>query len=175
MRPVTQSHSNQCIQLRHDTSNCCMDLISFPLLLEGSTIIRYWYGTYSTQNTQTPLQHGNRFQLLNVFTALREGYHSHKWSYVESLLQSRTIMPQSGSWNIKTTVLLWKKTCENSWKIWDLVHSHQPTRPCAPISFQKRLKSLLESSVSFLRLSKISTVEKKEKSAKKGAYRSNTL
>lgn len=132
-----------------------------------------WYSTYSTENTQTSLQHRNRFQF--CVHCFGEGYHLHKRSCVKTLMWSRTIIPQSGSWNIKTTILPWKKTYENSWNIWDFVHSHQPTHSCAPISFQKRLKSLLESSVSFLRLSKISTVEKKEKSVKKGAYRSNTL
>lgn len=68
-----------------------------------------------------------------------------------------------------------KKTYENSWNIWDFVHSRHPFLPYAPISFQKRLKSLLESSLSFLRLSKISATKKKERSAKKGSYRSNTL
>lgn len=81
-------------------------------------------------------------------------------------MQSRTIIPQLGSWNIKTIILLWKnKTYENSWNIWDFVHSRHPSLPCAPISFQKRLKSLLESSLSFLRLSKISATGKKRRGA----------
>lgn len=49
------------------------------------------------------------------------------------------------------------KKSQNTYEI--LSNTAVPLSLCAPVSFQKRLKSLLESSLSFLCLSKISIVE----------------
>lgn len=100
-----------------------------------------------------------------------------RWrSDVESLMQSRSITPQSGSWNIKTAAPLCtkkRKNVQERRKYMRFCPILPSLSPCAPISFQKRLKSLSESPLLFLCLSKISWRQKKgrerERRAKKGS------
>lgn len=98
-------------------------------------------------------------------------------SYVESLMQSRSITLQSGNWNIKTAAPLRtkKRKCGRNMEIWDFAQFCHPSLPVLQFPFRRDWK-VSQSPLLFLCLSKISWRQKKlrkkrerERRAKKGS------